>query len=108
MEKRRSKRINFKLLAEFISAGEDYVGAIENLSEYGIYTRIFRRNNSIDFTPGTAIELELKCLSGEKLNLHCEVKWIHIHEKPSHDVVNSMGMEIIDPPQKYKELIRNL
>ena len=96
------------LLAELFAGSESYIGAIENLSEYGIYARIFHQKKSMDLTPGTALELKLKCLSGEKLNLHCEVKWIHIYETPSHDLVNSMGMNIIDPPQKYKELIRNL
>ena len=107
-EKRHSKRIIIRLLAEFFSAGKDYVGAIENLSEYGICIRIFPLNSAIDFVPGTPIELEFKCLSGEKLNLRCEVKWIFMYKEQTRGLITNMGMEIIDSPQKYKESIRNL
>ncbi len=64
--------------------------------------------NTIDFVPGTPLELEFKCLSGEKLNLHCEVKWIYMYKEQTRSLITNMGMEIINPPQKYKESIRNL
>ncbi len=108
MEKRRSKRMTIRLLAELFSVNNSYVGAIENLSEYGMNTRIFSPKNTIDFIPGAPFELEFRCLSGEKLNLHCETKWAYIYKDPTHDLIIIIGMEIIDPPQKYNELIRNL
>ena len=96
------------LLTELFLARESYIGAIENLSEYGLYLRILASKNAIDFTSGTPLELEFRCLSGEELNLHCEVRRVYTNIKPTNGTITSMGMEIIDPPQKYKELIRNL
>jgi hypothetical protein len=107
-EKRRHNRINIRLLADIISVNKKYIGAIENLSEKGVYIRLFPQSNILNFIPKTPLRVEFKCLSGEELNLNCVVRWVYAYEKQEHGLTTILGTEIIKPPQKYKELIRNL
>jgi hypothetical protein len=108
VEKRRSKRIIITLLAELILEREIYVGAIENLSEYGINVRIFPLQAKTEFIPGTSLDLELLSFSGEKLQVQCEIKWVHIYKEPSQGLITSMGMEIIDAHPRYQEFLKTL
>ncbi len=95
MEKRLSKRIIIGLKAEIISGDIICEGVIENLSETGIYVITAPTKSEIDFAPGTILEVKFQFLSGETLNLHCEVKWSY--KTPPHGLTNRIGMKIIDP-----------
>jgi hypothetical protein len=106
MEKRRSKRKIVRLKAERISGDKNHAVFIENLSEEGIYMITAPAKTSMDFIPGTALELKFQLRSGETLNLRCKVIWSH--KNPPDGLTNSVGMEIIDPPLKYKEFIKTL
>ena len=96
MGKRLSKRIIIGLKAEIISGGISCEGVIENLSEAGIYVITAPTKAEIDFAPGTILEVKFQFLSGETLNLHCEVKWSS--KTLPHRLTNRIGMKIIDPP----------
>ncbi len=96
MGKRLSKRIIIGLKAEIISGDIICEGVIENLSEAGIYVITAPTKTEIDFAPGTILEVKFQFLSGETLNLHCEVKWSY--KTPPHGLTNRIGMKIIDPP----------
>jgi hypothetical protein len=108
MEKRRSKRVVITLLAELILEREIYVGAIENLSEYGINVRVFPVQAKIDFIPGTSLDLEFLSFSGEKLRVQCEIKWVYMYKEPSRGLITNMGMEIIDAHPRYQEFLKTL
>ncbi len=106
MEKRRTKRITYRLKAERISGNIKSAVFIENLSENGIYMITTSAKTKINFTPDTPVELKLKLSSGETINLHCRVIWSH--KIPPDHLANSVGMEIIDPPLKYKKFLKTL
>ena len=107
MEKRRSVRISAAFRAGFISGDASYDVNIENLSEHGINIRTAPTRNAIDFTPGTPYELKFQLPSGETLCLHCGVKWFHMKTSPD-GLTYSIGIEIIDPPLKYREFLKTL
>lgn len=105
-ERRRSKRIIVKLKTEIVTESQGHTGFLENLSEEGIYMITAPANPMIDFPPGTSLELKFLLPSKELLNLKCKVKWSF--RTPPHGLTNSMGLEIIDPPPQYMELLEAL
>jgi len=107
MEKRRSKRFRVHLKAERISGNEKYGVFIENISEYGIHIITTSTEKHKSYTPGTNIDLKFQLFTGETLNLQCKVKWAH-SKVPPDGLTDSIGLEIIDPPEKYLELVKKL
>jgi hypothetical protein len=107
MEKRRHKRIIDNLDAEITAGDITYAGIIMNLSEDGCYMVTATSNKDVEL--GNHLKLKLKCKlpSGKALNMNCEVKWFQTKTSP-YGTSFSMGMEIINPPLKYKEFIRSL
>jgi hypothetical protein len=104
MEKRRSRRIVTTLDAEFSLDGSNYTGVIENISKEGIYMRFLSSTAPIEFTPGTELELNIKPSPEETMNLHCVIRW---SKSISPDRLSgSAGMEIINPPSEYGELVK--
>jgi len=105
VERRRSRRITVNLKAERLSCTRDCSVFIENLSERGIYmiTAPAKKN---DYIPGTELNIRLKLSTGESINLRCNVKW-SFSNSPDEST-NSVGLEIIDPPERYKEFVRSL
>ncbi len=108
MEKRRLLRIPTYIEADIFSGGNSYAAFIGNLTESGVYVETAPTNTPIDFIPGTTLELEFQNPSGEALYLHCEVNWLYTQKNPRQGLVNRMGMEIKDPPLRYKEFIKSL
>jgi len=99
MEQRRSKRIIVTLEAELILNDTSYKGFIENLSEDGVYVITSPTKTTVNFNPGETIELKFRLPSGEILDMNCRVVWSY--KTPPHGLTNSIGMEIINPSQKY-------
>lgn len=108
MEKRISKRPPINLEAEIISDGESYEVCIGDISENGVYAEILHAKTVLYFTPGTKFELELQLPSGATLNLNCKVKWSTTLENIFQNIINKVGLEIIDPPLEYKEIYESL
>jgi hypothetical protein len=107
MEKRASERVPYSLDAKIISAGKTYDGSIENVSEGGIeYLMTSLVETPKQFIPDKVIEINFQVPSGEILHLTCQVKW-YLEIDP-HDRKLMLGMKIIDPHQRYKELLRKL
>lgn len=105
MERRRATRLTVNLRAERLSCTKNCSVFIENLSENGIYMITAPGKNYV-YVPGTRVNLKLKLSTGETLNLNCFVKWSY--DNSPEDLTNSVGLEIIDPPVKYKEFIKTL
>lgn len=103
MERRRSERIKIKLKGERISCTSNCSVFIEDISETGIkmITAPYMEN---DFTPSKDLDLELELSNGDTIDLNCHVKWFY--DNPSNDHSSSVGLEIIDPPQEYKEFVK--
>jgi hypothetical protein len=107
MERRRYERKIVKLNAERISGNERYAVFIENISENGIYMITAPSGVIMNYVPGTELDIKFQLSSGEILNLHCRVIWSYKRPPPDGSTDN-IGMEIIDPPLRYKEFVRTL
>jgi hypothetical protein len=107
MEKRRHKRIIDNLDAEITSGEITYSGIIMNLSEDGCYMVTATSNKDVEIGNYSKITLKCKLPSGKALSMNCEVKWFQTKTSP-YGTSFSMGMEIINPPLKYKEFINSL
>lgn len=105
MDARRFKRAIVNIRAELLSVDKRLVVFIENLSEDGLYVTAPVKA-SFDFLVDMPIEIRFELPAGEKLNLHCLVKWAY--RTPPHGLTNSVGMTIIDPPLKYVETLKAL
>lgn len=107
MERRRAKRITYNLTAKVNSGGYTYDGSIENVSEGGIeYLLTSLDRTTDDFTPDKIIELEFKTPEGDMIELKCEVKWFLKSKRGNKKL--TLGMMILNPPAKYKDLIASL
>ncbi|MBC8412387.1 MAG: PilZ domain-containing protein [Nitrospira sp.] len=107
MNKRLTERVSDNLEAEIISSDMSYAGIILNFSEHGLYMVTATTYNVVDITPSTALQLRCKLPSGEKLEMDCEVKWFQA-KSSDHGNTFSMGMEILNPPEKYTEYLKQL
>lgn len=103
-ERRRSRRLSVNLKAERLSCTNNCSVFIENLSEKGIHMITAPAKNPKLFVPGSAVELNLKTGNGETIKLHCNVKWSY--DNSPEDMTNSVGLEIIDPPETYLEFLK--
>ncbi len=107
MENRRSERKTVHLKAERISGDTSYAVFIENISEYGINIITAPAESGTNFIPGASLDLKLQLSSEETINLHCRVRWLY-QNTPPDNLTNSIGIEIIDPPLRYKEFVKKL
>ncbi len=106
IQRRQSKRIMVSLIAEIILDGASYVGFIENISERGLHMRIGPMNKPLDFTPGQTLKLKLRLPTQEILNPDCNIKWFY--KTPPHGLIDSLGIEILNPHPKYKAFLQTL
>ena len=107
MEKRRSQRIKVDLKAERISGDETHGIFIENISETGIHIITAHEKEHREYFPGRDVDLKLFLSSGGVLSLRCKVKWLCPEVLPNN-LIDSIGLEIIDPPLRYIEFIKTL
>jgi len=97
----RSTRVPVDFETELTVGNLCYAGVIKNLSENGVYVETSPAKTAADFTPETTLVLKFQFPSGEMQDLLCKVIW---SSKTQPDgLTNGIGMEIIDPPQKYEE-----
>jgi hypothetical protein len=106
MEKNRSYRIPVEINAEVSSNKIMHEGIIENLSEEGLCMRITPTKTTKDFTTGIRLDLRFQLPSGETLMLFCKKRWSY--RITPRSLIKRVGMEIIDPPVKYKDFVSAL
>ncbi len=107
MEKRRSKRVKVDLKAERISGNEQYGVFIENISEYGIHMLTTHSKKHHQYFPGADVDLKFRLSSGKTIDLRCQVRWAH-SKIPPNGITDSIGLEIINPPQQYLAFVKAL
>jgi len=105
-DRRRSKRVSVNLKAERLSCTKNCSVFIENLSEHGIHMITAPPKIPSIFKPGAPVELKLMINNGETITLQCNVKWSY--DNSPEDMTNSVGLEIVDPPERYIEFVRSL
>ncbi|TNF53614.1 PilZ domain-containing protein [bacterium] len=106
MEKRAYQRIPVSFEADILSTYRDSATFIGNLSPHGLYLIAAHMVGDKDLACTSEIDLYFKTHTGEKLNLHCKRRWSYAITPNS--LINRIGMEIIDPPEKYKEFLNIL
>jgi hypothetical protein len=107
MERRRANRLSVNLQAQRISGDEKHTVFIEDISESGIHIITAPSIAYKKYTPGMEINVRLQISPKEKITLHCKTRWSY-HKMPPEKEVDSIGLEIIDPPLKYIEFIKAL
>ena len=105
MERRGAERLVVNLKAERLSCTKNCSVFIENLSDTGIYM-ITAPSKSKDYEPGRKLLLKLELGTGKTFNLQCNVKWCY--DNAPEDLTNSVGLEILNPPEEYKKFIKTL
>lgn len=106
LKNRRSRRVMVSLTAKIAADNLDYIGLIENISEHGVFVRIPPLRHEIDLTPGKKFELHIKLPSGSLFSSPCNVVWSC--KTPPHNLVNSVGMEVLNPHSNYINFLNTL
>ncbi len=109
MEKRRSKRKQVDLLkVDVISEDANFSGVIENINEYGMHLIAASKKCEKSLIPESILELKFDPPLETRANLSCEIRWVHINKTPIHGLTYRMGMEILEYPADYNNLLTSL
>ncbi|MBI4843817.1 MAG: PilZ domain-containing protein [Nitrospirae bacterium] len=106
--KRRSKRVEYRLDAEVVLRDRSYRGSIENFSEVGIFKISVPDEEVVEFIPGADVTVRFKLPSDKAIDLNCNIKWLRVTTEPLSGIVYSMGMEIMNPPEEYLKFVKIL
>ena len=106
MEKRQSKRVIYNVDAMLVSRSLNFKGKIQNCADDGICIHIHEDQNVCQLLNGMLFEVELTLLSGASIDLRGEV--IRTHRQTDNELVNMVGMKIIDGPPEYREFLKTL
>jgi hypothetical protein len=107
MERRKAKRMSVSLKAERISGNEKQSVFIEDISEHGIHIVTPPSASIKKYSPGSEIELNLELTSGAKILLRCVTRWAY-RTSPPESRLDSIGLEILNPPADYLNFIKNI
>ena len=103
MEVNRPKRILVSLDAEILLDDRTIPGFISNLSENGVFIRTDTLTTDAAFQEGSRVTLRFKLPSGDTVTMPCTISWAK--KSQSNNGTYSIGMEILDCSQPYKEFI---
>jgi hypothetical protein len=107
MEKRRSRRFNLNLKAERLSGNGQHSVFIENISEHGILIIVPHSPDTKKFNCGMDVDLNIQLKSGGVISLACQVRWLYL-KTPPEGLTDSIGLEIANPPEPYRQFVRSL
>ena len=106
MEERAYKRIPVMSLEGDLFSGDIiYAAFITDVSEGGLCSIITPLNIPLDFTTKSKFDIKIRLDSGEIINLSCEKRWLY---KIGDGFTKKIGMEIINSPAQYKNLLRTI
>jgi hypothetical protein len=106
-EKRLSRRIDVHIEAEITFGGKTYAGIIKNVSESGVgYLMTSSMEEPEPLAPMKTVEIIFKTSSFQIYELSCTVAWFS--KTLPYGKTSILGMKIIDPPQSYKDWIKNI
>jgi CheY-like chemotaxis protein len=107
VEKRLYEKVPVNLYAKIIIGSKTYDGYIENATrEISEYLMTFLLKVSEDFKPEKMAEIDFKIPGSETVKLSCEIIWFCL--SPHDNRTEVLGMEIKNPPLKYREFIESL
>jgi hypothetical protein len=93
------------LEGELIFSDVSYAAFVENISEDGMYLSIAHIMTEDHIRPKTKLFLKVRLPSGEKILLNCKEQWSE--RNTPHSLIERIGMEIINPPEKFIQFIEN-
>jgi hypothetical protein len=103
---RHSKRAPVLQESELTAADKKYSGTIENVSETGLNIIVPSEDCVPSFIPGSKVTVTFRS-AGKEVNMQCEVSWVRIDKNPSHGIMYTLAMEVIQGHPEYKEYIKN-
>lgn len=106
MERRIYKRIPVGIGADIISDSKNYGAYIGNLSAHGLYLITVQTEDTVNFKVNNEFQLRYQIHTGETLHLYCRKRWLYTISP--HSFINRMGVEIVDPPFRYKEILYDI
>ena len=109
-EHRRSIRKVVSLEAEITAGTNSYMGHIENISTDGLYILFSTdpKTSENDFLPASRVTVKFELPAGEAVELECESKWINRFPESSHNMINQLGIQVINSPATLEEFIDRL
>jgi CheY-like chemotaxis protein len=107
MGKRLSEQTSVNLYARITLGGNTYDGYIENAAREGAeYLMTFCIKVSEGFKPEKIAEIDFKIPASGSVKLTCEIIWFCV--SPHDNRTEVLGLEIKNPPLKYREFIESL
>lgn len=106
MERRVYKRVPVGIGADITSDSKNYGAYIGNLSAYGLYLITVQTEGTVNFKVRKKFQLHYQIHTGETLHLYCRKRWLYTISP--HSFINRIGVEIINPPLRYKEFLHDL
>jgi hypothetical protein len=105
MERRKFDRKKYRFRGYFISGNTKYLGFIENFSEEGIFITTAPTTNPINISSHATHEVQFQLPSGEILTIPGKVERFQT-ENSSYGLIYKISMKIINPPIKYKQILK--
>ena len=106
-DRRRAKRTAVKLAGDKIGQEAKKHIFIKNVSSQGIYILTSPSHMKEEHRKGDYIALKLNLPSEGLVTLYCRIAWI-TEENLGEETFHHIGMEIINPPQAYRDFVNNL
>jgi len=87
-----------------------YEGFVVNISARGIGMFINTAFNAsiLHGHDGTILTLEVQSALGEIITLECIIRRLRIQKCSKDDIITTIGMEVIDPPQHFVAMFESL
>ena len=102
MLQRSHMRLPFGYRAELVAYNVTYEAFVENISENGMNLKIIQISPDHNFEYISDVSLKIHPVFGKRINLNGRKIWSSKNSPKS--VIESIGIEVIDPPQAYKKL----
>lgn len=100
--RRSHKRLPFGFRAELIAFDVTYEAFVENISENGMNLKIIQITSDHTFDYVSDVLLKLHPEFGKRIHLNGRKKWSS--KNTPNSVIESIGIELIDPPPEYRKL----
>ncbi len=83
-----------------------FTGRAGSLSDDSIFLETSPTDSSVDFKPGSLLEVRLKAPTGQTINLNGKIVWSY--KTPPHCLTNSIVFKVSDSKDKYDNFLQRL
>lgn len=103
-QRRSYKRLPFGFRAELVAHSVIYEAFVENISENGMNIKIVQISSDHNLDYVSDVALKIHPTFGRRIDLNGRKKWSS--KISPNSIIESIGIEIIDPPPEYKKLYK--